>query len=56
MLADIMKILFNSRWLHNAIQIKFATAKSSRPKVFCKKVILKTFAKFTVKYLCQSFF
>ena len=29
---------------------------SSRPEVFCKKGVLKNFAKFTVKHLCQSLF
>ena len=29
---------------------------NSRPEVFCKKVILKNFAKFTGKHLCQSHF
>ena len=29
---------------------------SSRPEVFCKKVPLKSFAKFTAKYLCWSLF
>ena len=31
-------------------------AKSSRPEVFCKKVVLKNFAEFTGKHLCQSLF
>ena len=26
------------------------------PKVFCKKGVLRNFANFTEKYLCQSFF
>ena len=26
------------------------------PEVFCKKAVLRNFAKFTVKYLCQSLF
>ena len=26
--------------------------KSSRPGVFCKKVVLRNFVKFTVKHLC----
>ena len=30
--------------------------RSSRPEVFCKKVVLKNFAKFTEKHLCQSLF
>ena len=28
--------------------------RSSRPEVFCKKGVLKGFAKFTGKHLCQS--
>ena len=30
------------------------TFRSSRPEVFCKKGVLKNFAKFTGKHLCQS--
>ena len=30
--------------------------RNSRPNVFSKKVILKNFAKFTRKHLCQSLF
>ena len=30
--------------------------RSSRPKVFCKKDVLKNFAKFTGKHVCQSLF
>ena len=30
--------------------------RSSRPEMFCKKVVLRNFAKFTGKHLCQSFF
>ena len=29
---------------------------SSRPRVFCKNVVLKNFSKFTGKHLCQSLF
>ena len=32
------------------------TLRSSRPEVFCKKLILRNFAKFTGKHLCQSLF
>ena len=31
-------------------------ARSSRPKVFCKKGVLRNFTKFTGKYLCLSLF
>ena len=30
--------------------------RSSRPELFCKKVVLRNFAKFTGKHLCQSLF
>ena len=30
--------------------------RGSRPEVFCKKDILKNFAKFTGKHLCKSLF
>ena len=30
--------------------------RSSRPEVFCKKSVLRDFAKFTGKHLCQSLF
>ena len=30
--------------------------RSSRPEMFCKKAVLRNFAKFTGKHLCQSFF
>ena len=29
--------------------------RSSRPEVFCRKSVLRNFAKFTGKHLCQSF-
>ena len=35
---------------------EFYILRSSRPKVFCKKGILRNFAKFTGKHLCQSLF
>ena len=31
-----------------------ATSRGSRPEVFCKKGVLKNFAKFVEKHLCQS--
>ena len=30
--------------------------RSKRPEVLCKKAVLKNFAKFAGKYLCQSLF
>ena len=33
-----------------------ASSRSSRPDVFCEKDVLRNFAKFTRKHLCQSLF
>ena len=38
------------------IHIMYRTLVSRRPKVSCKKVVLKDFTKFTGKHLCQSLF
>ena len=35
---------------------KLSLARSRRPEVFCKKDVLRNFAKFTGKHLCQSLF
>ena len=43
------------KFLWNDIQ-NTQTGTSSRPEVFCKKGVLRNFAKFTGKYLCQSLF
>ena len=40
-------------WHH---RISSALYRSSRPKVFCKKGVLRNFAKFTGKHLCESLF
>ena len=40
------------RWL----RFKTINFSSSRPEVFCKKDVLKHFANFTRKHLCQSLF
>ena len=36
--------------------ISWSMFRSSRPEVFCKKGVLRNFAKFTGKHLCQSLF
>ena len=38
---------------NDAVTINDETVRSSRPEVFCKKVVLKNFAKFRGKHLCQ---
>ena len=40
----------------NKLQFIYANSRSSPPKVFCKKGVLRNFAEFTGKYLCQSLF
>ena len=39
--------------LENHLSITFTKYKSSRLEVFCKKGVLRNFAKFTGKHLCQ---
>ena len=39
-------------WIQNFL----SGYRSSRPEVFCEKGVLRNFAKFTGKYLCQSCF
>ena len=41
---------------NSCLEMLRATDRSSRPDVFCKKGVLKNFAKFTGKHLCQSLF
>ena len=44
---EILQLYTNGRL---GITVKFR----SRPEVFCKKVVLRNFAKSTEKHLCQS--
>ena len=46
---QLLKILSNLKYYCQIIR-------SSRPELFCKKVVLKNFAKFTEKHLCWSRF
>ena len=39
-----------------SLSLIYFTFRSSRPKVFCKKVVLRNFAEFTGKHLCQTLF
>ena len=39
-----------------SVQEERITKRRSRPKVFCKKGVLRNFTKFTGKHLCQSLF
>ena len=40
----------------NTLSVDKVSTRSNRPEVFCKKYVLRNFAKFTGKYLCQSLF
>ena len=42
--------------LRKQLFVVYLTVRSSRPEVFCKKVVLRNFAKFKGKHLCQSLF
>ena len=39
-----------------SVKYFFKADRNSRPEVFCKKVVLRNFTKFTGKHLCQSLF
>ena len=45
-----------SHFRQSCILRKCQMLRSSRPEVFCKKGILRNFARFTGKHLCQSLF
>ena len=51
MKVDCLMVMATLR-LHGAIG--GYSSRSSRPEVFCKKGVLKNFAKFTGKQLCQT--
>ena len=46
-------VLYLKTQIFNKLQLKY---RSSRPGVSCKKGVLRNFAKFTGKHLCQSLF
>ena len=56
-LGNFAQWLFSDH-LYNLFRLKLAVShvRRGRPKVFCKKVILRNFAKFTGKHLCQRLF
>ena len=53
-LSKPVKYLQGYSYLSNLFP--FPIDRSSRPKVFCKKDVLKNFAKFTGIHLCQGLF
>ena len=48
----LLELLFFP-WLE---EIDLNNIRISRPEVFCKKDVLKSFSKLTVKHVCQSIF
>ena len=48
------RIVEENSWLLFRMRALYNRYRSSCPAVFCKKGILKNFAKFRAKYLCQS--
>ena len=51
-----MFLKYSSIHIQDPIQYCYQNERSSRSDVFCKKDVLKNFAKFTGKYLCQTLF
>ena len=47
---------FGSLFMQHCRYVQKNKDRSSRPEVFCKKIVLRNFAKFTGKHLCQSLF
>ena len=43
-------------WWYCASIFSASSNRSTRPEVFCKKKVLRNFAKFTEKHLCQNLF
>ena len=54
-LSSIHFILTNIK-NSTTLKVKLRNFKSSRPDVFCEKGVLRNFAKFTGKHLCQRLF
>ena len=52
----LLKDLWQAKYRNNWCKIIANTIRSSRPEVFCKKGVLRNFAKFTGKHLCLSLF
>ena len=60
----LVKVSFYLVWVVGKLKVRnklpnfclVANIRSSRPDVFCKKGVLRNFAKFTGKHLCQSLF
>ena len=58
-LREKFKYLENEKSLKSEKKKSFLIVfkgRSSRPEVFCKKGVLRNFAKFTGEHLCQSLF
>ena len=55
---DFLKVIYENVEKKTLISQAYLrlTDRSSRPEVFCKKGVLRHFAKFTRKHLCQSLF
>ena len=54
-LVDQLQLTLTSKVTHQQL-IKCSNSRSNRPVVFCRKDVLRNFAKLTGKRLCQSLF
>ena len=57
-IGSLQPARYNEVWdrINDEANEEFVTVRSSRPEVFCEKGVLRNFAKFTGKHLCQSLF
>ena len=56
MIADVINLVYRALTVFILTDVVYRIFRSSRPEVFCKKGVLKSFAKFTEKHLCLSLF
>ena len=56
MIADVINLVYRALTVFILTDVVYRIFRSSRPEVFCKKGVLKSFAKFTEKLLCKSLF
>ena len=56
MIADVINLVYRALTVFILTDVVYRIFRSSRPEVFCKKGVLKSFAKFTEKHLCKSLF
>ena len=54
MIVDVINLVYRALTVFILTDVVYPIFRGSRPEVFCKKGVLKNFAKSTGKHLCQS--